>query len=455
MTIDYLVLLLALTLFTVIVWSGVVAVVDGFAPQNRDRKREPILLALMVAPIVVGLIAVIFEYNSSSVTYTFTHLETVGADGFHQAMQEASAKKHMADGLKWAVLFGVGVYVAGAGVFIGRLLIHSMRLNQIAASAKLKDGYLGDDVAITSEVVPPFASLSGRIIIPKELTETLSADQLSMIVDHERAHIRRGDAILFLALSFVDAVFWISPFVRKQTNRCRLSAEIACDKAVTQSMPLARDAYATTLLAVLKHAAGRVYPSAPTLFSSRINSEHQIRIRRILESVSPVYARGASIVLMILAVLMIPMSMAQVAIARSASTHVPNFAIAPLDGRLVSGFGERQHPVNDTLDQGVIIDAPMGAPVVAPAAGRVVLIEPHPAGYGQFVLIDHGDGFLVSYGPQNELEVALGDDIAAGQTIARVPSNNMGLDPFFFIAVLKDGELIDPSGAMRIPKPRS
>ncbi len=451
MTADVVVLTTALTLLTVIVWSCVVAVVDALAPPRVDDRQEGILLALMIAPTIVGVAAMVAESVSPSVTFTFTSLENAGVLGFHEAMQDAAANKRAVDWMKWAAFLGMGVYVVGVVAFIVRLTIHTVRLRRVAAHAKPMNHDLDCDIAITSEAVPPFVSLRGRIIVPSNLIETLTECQLSMIIDHERAHVRRGDPLLFLALSFVDALFWINPFVRRQTSRCRLAAEIACDNAVTRSAPLMRDAYAMTLVTVLKQGVGKAFASTPTLFSTRSKSEHQIRIRRIMARVAPECTRGGVAVLVGLAAMMAPLAIIQFAVAQSTSSQTPNFSVAPVEGRLMSGFGEYNHSVTKALEDGVIIAAPLETPVVAPAAGRVVLIASHPDGYGDFFLLDHGDGYVAGYGPQRELEVAVGDQVIAGQTIAHVASNNQGIAPFLFITVLKDGEPVDPASVISIP----
>lgn len=152
-----------------------------------------------------------------------------------------------------------------------------------------------------------------------------------------------------------------------------------------------------------------------------------------------------------LGVLMAPLAFAQFEIAQSTSTLSPEFSVAPIEGRLINRFGEHNKSFTERLDHGAIIAAPQGTPVFAPAAGRVVIVVSHPDGYGEFVVIDHGDAYIACYGPLTDIEVSTGDRIVAGQSIGGVVSNIPGKAPFLFIDVRKDGALIDPGSVMNIP----
>ena len=72
----------------------------------------------------------------------------------------------------------------------------------------------------------------------------------------------------------------------------------------------------------------------------------------------------------------------------------------PVEGKLESGFGGRRNPFGGSsyeFHSGQDIDAPWGAPVVAGASGKVTFVG-WQNGYGQLVVIDHGDGLTTRYG---------------------------------------------------------
>ena len=67
------------------------------------------------------------------------------------------------------------------------------------------------------------------ILIPRVLAQTLDQDALRDILQHEIAHIRRGDLWLSAAMRVALAVFWWNPMLRLVHARLELAREMACD----------------------------------------------------------------------------------------------------------------------------------------------------------------------------------------------------------------------------------
>ena len=101
--------------------------------------------------------------------------------------------------------------------------------------------------------------------------------------------------------------------------------------------------------------------------------------------------------------------------------------LAPVEAAISSYFGTRRSynggPYN-SYHAGVDFDAGRGTPVRAPADGTVVLAEPL-AIRGNAVVIDHGWGVLTGYWHLSSIEVAVGQEVQAGDVIGRV--GNTGL----------------------------
>ena len=66
----------------------------------------------------------------------------------------------------------------------------------------------------------------------------------------------------------------------------------------------------------------------------------------------------------------------------------------PLSGPVVSGFGNRVHPILGTVrfHAGLDIDGASGQPIVAASSGVVLSAGWNDGGYGNLVIIDHGNG---------------------------------------------------------------
>ena len=93
------------------------------------------------------------------------------------------------------------------------------------------------------------------------------------------------------------------------------------------------------------------------------------------------------------------------------------------NGKIVSGYGPRVHPIYNELKQhnGLDIDGAMGEPMRASESGLVLVAEER-GGYGLTVVIDHGNQLATLYGHMSRLDVRPGDLVSRGQQIGLVGS---------------------------------
>lgn len=106
----------------------------------------------------------------------------------------------------------------------------------------------------------------------------------------------------------------------------------------------------------------------------------------------------------------------------------------PVQGELLRGFGRSVHPKfkTVTLNNGINIAAPVGAPVAAVGSGAVEFSDVLP-GFGQCVILDHEAGYYTLYAHLDRVFVAQGEEIARGQVIAEVgrPEPNEAAQLYF------------------------
>jgi murein DD-endopeptidase MepM/ murein hydrolase activator NlpD len=86
------------------------------------------------------------------------------------------------------------------------------------------------------------------------------------------------------------------------------------------------------------------------------------------------------------------------------------------------------------LHAGVDLAAPDGTPIAAAGAGVVVAAGP-AEGYGNAVLIDHGNGYLTHYGHMSAITVTVGQTVAAGQQIGNEGSTGHSTGPHLHFEV--------------------
>ena len=119
--------------------------------------------------------------------------------------------------------------------------------------------------------------------------------------------------------------------------------------------------------------------------------------------------------------------------------------VRPVPGEITSGFGERVHPILGTvrMHAGVDMHADYGAPIAAGAAGEVVWAGWRD-GYGNTVIIDHGNQYATLYAHQSVVQVAVGQTVIAGQTVGEVGSTGLATGPHLHFEVRVLGVPVDP-----------
>ncbi len=115
---------------------------------------------------------------------------------------------------------------------------------------------------------------------------------------------------------------------------------------------------------------------------------------------------------------------------------------------LVSGYGIRINPFHKGKyhHDGVDIAAPRGANVIATGPGKVVAVKKSDllAGFGNYVEIDHGYGYLTRYAHLDEINVRLGEKVLKGFKIGTVGSSGGSIAPHVHYEVSLKGINVDP-----------
>jgi murein DD-endopeptidase MepM/ murein hydrolase activator NlpD len=140
---------------------------------------------------------------------------------------------------------------------------------------------------------------------------------------------------------------------------------------------------------------------------------------------------------------------ARIRSAQSSSVVVPGQTgepsaagfIWPVQGVLTSGFGWRWGRMHEGIDLAV----PVGTPVVAAAAGTVI-VAGWFGGYGNLVVVDHGNGFSTAYGHNTSVTVGVGQLVAQGQLISYSGSTGHSTGPHVHFEVRVNGTAVDPLG---------
>ena len=113
----------------------------------------------------------------------------------------------------------------------------------------------------------------------------------------------------------------------------------------------------------------------------------------------------------------------------------------PVHGVLTSPFGWRWGRMHEGIDLAV----PSGTPVVAAAAGTVI-VAGWLGGYGNLVVVDHGNGISTAYGHNTSVAVGVGQSVAQGQLVAYSGNTGHSTGPHVHFEVRINGSPVDPLG---------
>ncbi|HRD28850.1 MAG TPA: M23 family metallopeptidase [Caulobacter sp.] len=114
--------------------------------------------------------------------------------------------------------------------------------------------------------------------------------------------------------------------------------------------------------------------------------------------------------------------------------------------RLSARFGGQRilNGVPQTPHFGSDLAAPQGSPIMAPAAGVVVLSNPAMHYEGGLTMIDHGQGLISVYLHQSRIDVRAGDTVATGQVIGAVGMTGRATGPHLCWRMKWRGRNLDP-----------
>lgn len=113
----------------------------------------------------------------------------------------------------------------------------------------------------------------------------------------------------------------------------------------------------------------------------------------------------------------------------------------PVKGRVISDFGPKK---GGEHNDGVNIEAPRGSPVMAAENGVVAYAGNELRGFGNLLLIRHGDGWVSAYAHNDDLLVARGEKVQRGQRIATVGSTGSVASPQLHFELRRESRAVDP-----------
>ncbi|HET6412163.1 MAG TPA: peptidoglycan DD-metalloendopeptidase family protein [Anaeromyxobacter sp.] len=122
----------------------------------------------------------------------------------------------------------------------------------------------------------------------------------------------------------------------------------------------------------------------------------------------------------------------------------------PAPGPITAGFGRLVNPRFNTvtMQNGLDIGAPAGTSVRAVAPGRVV----HAGwfkGYGNLIIVDHGEGYHSLVAHLGSMQTATGEEVEAGSVLGTVGDSGSLKGPYLYFEIREHGRPVDPQPWLR------
>lgn len=119
--------------------------------------------------------------------------------------------------------------------------------------------------------------------------------------------------------------------------------------------------------------------------------------------------------------------------------------LRPVSGRISSPFGNRIHPVTGlpSFHGGVDFAASYGTGIKATRSGEVIVRAYHSS-YGNYIIIDHGNGIASLYAHMSGFNVSIGQEVSQGSVIGFIGSTGSSTGPHLHFEIRVNGTRVNP-----------
>jgi len=114
--------------------------------------------------------------------------------------------------------------------------------------------------------------------------------------------------------------------------------------------------------------------------------------------------------------------------------------------KISSDYGVRTHPIYNIrrFHNGIDFVAPQGSNILSTADGIVINIKNSNHGYGNQIVIEHGNGYETRYAHLSEIQVTIGQKVRVGQIIGTLGNSGLTTGPHLHYEIINNKNQIDP-----------
>jgi D-alanyl-D-alanine endopeptidase (penicillin-binding protein 7) len=224
-------------------WQGalivaIAAIVNALVPAHHAASRYLVWLTALAALVVVPVSTAFAPQDA----YDAVPAVLVTASAATSAVVTRAADSASS----WLLL----PWVLGVLFFVSRLSVSGIRINAMLRASR-SASFFGTDVRISDRMSVPIAAglLRPVVVLPGGMVETLPVADLRSLIEHERAHIARGDVLTNFLQRLIEAALFFNPWVYLIGRELVKEREAACDDRAVLATGAA-ETYAASLAAV-------------------------------------------------------------------------------------------------------------------------------------------------------------------------------------------------------------
>ncbi len=450
-----------------LIWSSVmIAAVLLIRSTLRAKLGSRLVYALWI-PVVLRLMLPFALFTVTEVKETAAPEITAAAESVFNPAEEAN-ERPSSDGAAPSANPILAVYLTGAGLTAGVFLLTNLSFaRRLKRTRRRLDGERRLPVYVSGAADTPclFGFFRPAVYLSENCADS---NEVNLIFAHELAHFRHGDHIWSLVRCALVSLYWFDPLVWIAAVASRTDAELACDESVTERLsPKGRISYARTLLEFASGKKG-YFSSAAGMGSGGGKLKERVKLivkERKTAKITILLAVIAALTLTACAFTETKTVYAEAEpqikeIADKTEEPQPLPAeeqetkqegildfVWPLGttGRITQGFGNVKTADGETLHGGVDVgNLTKGEPVFASRSGTVTACG-YDSTKGNFVTIDHGDGFETSYWHLDSVSVSEGQSVKRYETIGAAGDTGAATGANLHFEIIRNGKKVDPA----------
>ena len=351
-----------------------------------------------------------------------------------------------------AIVYWLGVCIC--------LIRFVLQFRQILQLKRQSISQAFENVQLYFTDVPEVFSWFRWVFIPK--SSQVSPNPI--VLKHEQAHSKLGHSADLLVTELLKIWLWFNPFVYFFHRALKIVHEYQADAWALEG-EIKKSDYLTLLLEEVKEKqlsfssyfhSTMIKSRVQMIFKNKSRHSHLFKYALVLP------------LMIILAVSLLPREDTSSLPTVAVGARVPSFsaimltenlfreesstpAICPIEKekltRMSSGFGKRIHPIYKVakFHYGVDFAAPLGTPIRATADGIVEKVVESSEGYGNHVIVNHGNGYHTRYAQMENMHVKVGQPVKMYEVIGTVGASGYATAPHLHYEVSYKNKRVDPA----------